>query len=182
MNIEKISKTMCYALRHNPKQFGLVLDNQGFCLIDDLLIGLINNNIKNINIETIYEIVKTDEKGRYEIIDNKIRTLYGHSIKEEIKKESCKPPNILYHGTTEHAFNEIIKSQLSHKQRQKVCLSTDIETARMVALRRTKNPFIIIVNARLAFENGINFYKEPGDIWLSDDIPCNYLELLKDGV
>lgn len=178
MKLDKISKTMCYALRHNPKQFGLTLDEYGFCYIKDLIVGLYNNGIE-VNVETVNEIVKTDSKGRYEILDDKIRTLYGHSLKKEILKLPCEPPEILYHGTTEKAFNEIIKSELNHQQRQKVCLSINIDTAKDVAYRRTKNPFIIKVYARRAFLDGINFYKETDDIWLSDNIPYHYLTLYK---
>ena len=180
MNLEKISKTISYALRHNPEQFGLCLDDNGFCNVDDLLIGLKNNKI-SIDSDTLKEIVDSDEKGRYEIIDDKIRAVYGHSIKKEIIKKSSQPPEILYHGTTKSAFDQIMKSKLSHRSRQKVCLSANIETAEKVALRRTNNPFIIQVNAKQAFVDGINFYKEPNDIWQSDDIPSKYLKLIKIG-
>ena len=36
MNLQKISKTISYALRHNPTQFNVALDEMGFCKIDDL--------------------------------------------------------------------------------------------------------------------------------------------------
>ena len=180
MNLQKISKTISYALRHNPTQFNVTLDEMGFCKIDDLLDGLKENKI-NIDISILKEIVDSDEKGRYEIVNDKIRALYGHSTKNEIVKKPSKPPKVLYHGTTNEAYNKIMRDKLSHQQRQKVCLSANIKTAEKVALRRTKNPIIIEVDAEKAYTNGVNFYKEPNDIWLSDDIPCKYLKLFKRG-
>ena len=94
MNLQKISKTISYALRHNPTQFNVTLDEMGFCKIDDLLDGLKENKI-NIDISIIKEIVDSDEKGRYEIVNDKIRALYGHSTKNEIvKKLTDKSRNV----------------------------------------------------------------------------------------
>lgn len=179
----RVSKTISYALRHNPKDFNLVLDDEGFVNIDYLLKGLINNDkyCKKINltIEDIKEIVETDNKKRYEIIDNKIRAIYGHSTRNKINKKPSIPPDILYHGTTEEAYEKIKMQGLKSMQRQYVHLSQDIETAIIVAKRRTKNPIILKVNAKEANLNKVKFYKETNGIYLSEPIPPKFIELIE---
>lgn len=175
----KISKTLSYLLRHNPKQYGVELDYRGFADINTVINGL-KKDYPYITIEDLNYIVKNDDKGRYEIKDNLIRALYGHSIKKEIEKVPSKPPVILYHGTKENVLDSILKEGIKSMKRQKVCLSSDINTAKMVGDRRkNSNTIILKVRAEEAYNDGINFYTEPNGIYMSDDIPPKYIEILK---
>ena len=54
---EKLRYTMCYALRHEPWSFNLILDDNGFCEITSLLKGL-ENYYNNITINDLNYIVK----------------------------------------------------------------------------------------------------------------------------
>lgn len=177
MNYMNLSKTMSYALRHNPQEFNLILDKQGWTNINSLLEGIRNNSDKysTITIDNISKIVSEDKKKRYEINGDKIRAVYGHSISKKIEKQVSKPPKILYHGTTPEFYNKIKDEGLKHMQRQYVHLSLDIDTAIIVAKRRTNTPVLLSVDCEKASNNGINFYKESTGIWLSDDIPSKYL-------
>lgn len=81
MDYINLSKEISYALRHNPKEFGLTLDEDGFCNIQDLL-DSINKEHKfgrDITKEDLEYIIKNSSKVRHEIKGNKIRALYGHS-------------------------------------------------------------------------------------------------------
>ena len=173
----ELSKTMSYALRHNYQQFNLQLDGQGFTSINDLVTGIRNNGSKfqNVTVNDIFRIVDTDSKKRYEIVGDKIRAVYGHSIEEKIEKQSSQPPTILYHGTTLESSKKILEIGLNPMARQYVHLSADIETAFLVGSRRTKNPIILVVNAEDAYKDGIHFYAEPNNIYLSDSIPAKYI-------
>ena len=94
-----LSYTICYALRHEPWRFNLELDENGFCEVNDLL-----NSLKlyydDITILDIKYVVENDPKGRFELIENKIRAVYGHSFERKIIYNEIIPPDILYHGTT----------------------------------------------------------------------------------
>ena len=49
--------------------------------------------------EDILHVMEISDKKRLEIVDDKIRALYGHSIPMHIKKLEAESPAILYHGT-----------------------------------------------------------------------------------
>lgn len=176
----KVSKTLSYLLRHNPSQYGVNLDNKGFANIDSVLLGL-RKNYPNLQKEDLIFIVKNDDKGRYEINDNSIRALYGHSVKQKIDKIPSEPPVILYHGTKKNVLDLILKEGLKSMNRQKVCLSSDINVAKMVGDRRKSSETIILkVQAQKAYNNGINFYTEPNGIYMSDNIPPKYIEIFEE--
>ena len=173
-----LSYTICYALRHEPWRFNLELDENGFCEVNDLL-----NSLKlyydDITILDSKYVVENDPKGRFEIIENKIRAVYGHSFERKIIYNEIIPPDILYHGTTLEVYNEFIsKEGLKHQKRQYVHLSSTVETAIMVARRRKNKTHIVLeINAREAYKDGVKFYKASDDIYLSNDIPAIYLKI-----
>lgn len=177
MKYLKLSKTMSYALRHAPDEFNIKLNNNGWTNLNLFLEALRSHHktFKDITLEDILDVVKNDEKGRYEVSNGNIRAVYGHSTKDKILKKSTKPPKYLYHGTTSNFSKIILTEGLKPKQRQYVHLSQDIETATNVGLRRTNNPVILQVNSQEAFNNGVKFYKETNGIWLADYIPAKYL-------
>lgn len=104
---QKISKTLSYLLRHNPKQFNVKLDREGFALISSVIKGL-KLQYKEFNKDDLIFIVENDSKGRYEIKGDYIRALYGHSIKKEIEKIPSKPPSILYLGYKQYLLRNYI--------------------------------------------------------------------------
>jgi putative RNA 2'-phosphotransferase len=182
MNDMDLSKTMSYALRHHPEQFGLVLDEFGFVDVNALVRAISLNGFKyvDVTIDDITRIVnapKPGEKKRYEIVGDKIRAYYGHST-GNIKKTPVEPPEVLYHGTTSNAWESIQKTGLDPMGRDFVHLSAETGTAIIVAKRRTNQPVILIVDAKVAYKDGVKFYSEPNNVWLSDPIPVEYIKQL----
>ncbi len=82
--------------------------------------------------EDILHVMEISDKKRLEIVDDKIRALYGHSIPMHIKKQEAEPPAILYHGTTKRFLSAIKEKGLLPMIRQYVHLSVDEETARHI--------------------------------------------------
>ncbi len=74
----QLSKTMAYALRHQPTQFGLTLDEEGWVEIDDLLAALRRHrrDWHDIRAEDFAEVIAQSDKQRYEMRYGKIRA-YG---------------------------------------------------------------------------------------------------------
>jgi len=174
----EISRTISYALRHNPDEFNLILDESGWVLVDELLTEIKKKHSKWdwISEQTILDIQAESDKQRFEMNDSSIRAVYGHSLPEQrIVLSASQPPDILYHGTTEQAAASIKKKGLQPMQRQYVHLSADKETAIIVGKRRCKNPIILVVDAKKAFEQGIEFYHANEKIWLADSIPSIYI-------
>lgn len=173
----KLSKTISYALRHHPEEFGLTLDSEGYAPISALLdaLGQRVERWKSLQEGDIVEMMAQAEKQRFEIRDGKIRAFYGHSTLAKMEHEEAVPPDILYHGTTPQALQAIRSSGLKPMKRQFVHLSADIETARQVALRRTNRPVILKISASEAYRHGIKFYLGNEMIWLAEPIPPKFI-------
>ena len=130
----KISKTISYALRHRPDEFGLKPDAEGWVPLYDLL----SNLGFAIGRRDIEEIIALSEKKRFEISGDLIRATYGHSFANKIEFKPVEPPEFLYHGTTERAWKAIKTEGLKPMNRQYVHLSSDKVTAEKVGQRHDK--------------------------------------------
>lgn len=177
MNYIDLSKEISYALRHAPQEYSLNFDEQGWVDLGDIISALKKKKkYSNLEVSDIEKMILTSEKKRHEILDGRIRALYGHSVEQKIIKEPVMPPDILFHGTPHKFVESILKKGLLAQCRQYVHLSEDIETANMAGKRRDSNPVIFKVDAKSAYVKGILFYKGNENIWLSDSIPAIFIK------
>ncbi|MBQ9431356.1 MAG: RNA 2'-phosphotransferase [Kiritimatiellae bacterium] len=173
MDYIRLSKEISYALRHAPWEYELEMDEDGFVPISGLLAALnesgrYKREIVKADLERIMEI---SDKRRHEIVGERIRALYGHSIPIHIRKTESVPPETLYHGTAKRFLPAIREKGLLPMNRQYVHLSCDCETALQVGKRRDFAPVILTINAVQAFENGVKFYIGNEKVWLCDNLP-----------
>lgn len=172
-----LSKEVSYALRHSPEKFGLVFDENGWVNVDKLLEALRQDKKwTSIELDDLVNMIEVSDKKRHEIVGNRIRALYGHSTASQIKKEIAEPPEYLYHGTARRFIELIKENGLLSQERQYVHLSVDEETAFEVGKRRDEKPVILRIRAKLAFMNGVSFYKGNEKVWLSDSINSDFIE------
>lgn len=173
-NLEKKSKLLSFILRHRPESVNVSLDSQGYCEVQKLVQ---NTDISLLDLD---EIVRTDEKGRYSFSENKllIRANQGHSVSGvHADFKVCVPPVILYHGTTEEAFQEIKKYGLLKMKRHHVHLSYDSDTAISVASRRKKAVVILKVDAKRMLADNFKFLISQNNVYLVDAVPAKYLTI-----
>jgi putative RNA 2'-phosphotransferase len=177
-NLVRLSKTVSHALRHNPEEYGLQLDSEGWVPIEELLHALRQRRSawRYINAADLTRMMEESEKQRFEVYAGKIRAFYGHSTDERIEKQPATPPAMLYHGTTPRAANTIRHEGLRPMKRQYVHLSTNEQTARAVALRRTAQPVILRIRALEAYHQGVRFYPGNQETWLADSVPPVFLQ------
>jgi putative RNA 2'-phosphotransferase len=175
-NLKSTSKFLSLVLRHNPAQIGLVLDENGWANVDEL-VKKVNAKGTNIDIDLLNKIVESNDKKRFAFNDDKtkIRASQGHSIEIDLALEPSLPPNILYHGTATRFVESILKEGLKKQQRQHVHLSEKLETATAVGARHGK-PVILIVDAKQMQEDGLLFYKSENNVWLTDNVEVKYIK------
>ena len=179
MDDVSLSKTIAHALRHKPECYGLVLDDVGSVDVYLLLAALRKlKEFSNVNIEDIYRVVANDKKGRYAILDNKIRAISGHSFKQKIIHKEKEPPKVLFHGTSHAALGSIMKSGLLPMKRQYVHLSSNIDIALEVGKRKDDNPVILVIDTINAKAEGVIFY-ESNSGYLSTPIPAKFIKEYK---
>jgi putative RNA 2'-phosphotransferase len=173
----KLSKFLSFVLRHHPEEYNLELDEEGFALLSDLLEALKNTRHSWAEIKDIEKLISEGEKKRFEIKGDKIRALYGHSVKVKIENSFC-PKGFLYHGTSPDNLSEILTHGLSQMGRQFVHLSKDKETACRVGKRHHPQPVILEIDAGVACKKGVNFF-DRGEVVLSEKIPPEFIKALE---
>ncbi len=172
MDHTRLSKEIAFALRHDPWQYELELDDEGFVPVGQLL-DAINGEGKydrRITEDDIRHIMDISDKQRFELRDGMIRAYYGHTVPGRIRKEAAKPPPILYHGTSHKAIPLIKEQGLLPMQRQYVHLSADTEMAQRVGRRRDPSPVILTIDTRAAAARGVVFYIGNDRVWLCERI------------
>ena len=153
----KLGRFISLVLRHSPETIGIKLDKNGWANVEELL-NLMNKNGKKIDINTLNEIVETNNKKRYEFSDDfkKIRACQGHSISVDLELEQAVPPEFLYHGTAVKNIESIKVTGIKKADRQHVHLSADYDTAYNVGKRHGK-PYIIKVLSGKMDKDGKKF-------------------------
>ena len=169
-------KYIALLLRHkSPKE--LEMDSKGFVDINKLIQFLTKEGIE-ANKQILQYIVDTDDKNRYEIIDNKIRARQGHSIKHvNLEFEKVAPPNILYHGTKMSSLNSIRKTGLKSLSRQYVHLSKSKSEAMRNASRwKEDKPIILEIKAKEMNDKGFDFFISTNEVYLTKSVPREFIK------
>lgn len=175
--LDKLSVFISLILRHKPDVVGIQLDEHGWANVDELING-INNTGRNINMDILEEIVRTDNKQRYSFNDDKtlIRANQGHSISVDVELEEKQPPKYLYHGTADRFINSIMTDGLKPMSRLYVHLSKDEKTAMKVGKRHGK-PIVLKIESEEMYNDGIKFYLSENSVWLTKYVDKKYIEI-----
>ncbi len=170
---ERLSRFLAFALRHHPEEIDLELDARGAADVDALLEGIRRRpGLENVTRDQIEQLVRSGPgAARFTIEQGRIRARYGHSLEQPIQYKPADPPEILFHGTTPEAADDILAEGLTAGQRQRVHLSVDTPAAREVGRRRCPDPVILQVDTECASKAGVRFYRGGPAVWLSDAIP-----------
>ena len=170
-----LSKLMTYILRHRPDEFGLVLDQDGFVPIKELIQAIHEEEgWSYVRMVDIMYVVNASDRERFQIDEKRIRACYGHSLPTKIQYEPSIPPKILYHGTRRKAYPNILNHGLRPMGRQYVHLTTSEDLALRIGRRRDPNPVLLTIDAQKAHKEGILFYSANELIYLVETLPVQY--------
>lgn len=173
---KKISKFLSLVLRHKPETINLVLDENGWANVDELITKS-TNDFQGFTFEELDEIVQTNDKKRFIFNEDKtkIRANQGHSIDIDLAFKPQQPPDFLYHGTAQNNLDSILEKGIEKRNRQHVHLSLDNEIASKVGMRHGK-PIVLTIKTGKMFEDGILFYLSENNVWLTDFVDAKYIK------
>lgn len=176
MKNKDISKYLSLVLRHSPQSIELVLDENGWADVEDLLANM-NSGGKKITSDILDDIVATNDKKRFSYNEDKtkIRANQGHSISVDFNLIAAEPPQILFHGTVAPFLANIKEQGLLPMSRQHVHLSIDRATAIIVGNRRD-TAIVLEINALKMHHHGFSFYLSDNKVWLCDTVPPQYIQ------
>ena len=159
----KLSKKLSYALRHNPAELGLEPDEKGFVPLEEICEKL------GVTHDDIAEVLAQSPKRRFEIREDRIRALYGHSFDVDLGLPEYAGSPTLYHGTSRKAARRILEEGLKPAGRQYVHLSKEPDDAQLVGRRRDRIPVILKINVNRAKKARARLF-DAGDVVLSTGI------------
>lgn len=172
-----VSKFLSLILRHQPAEYGLVLEANGWAPVDDVLSACTKHG-HAVTLGELENIVETSEKKRFSFDESarRIRANQGHSTEVAIEFRMMEPPAVLFHGTAERNVATILSEGLKKMARHHVHLSSDIETARKVGARYGK-PVIFEVDTIGMRKEGYEFRVSENGVWLVDVVPSRFLRI-----
>jgi len=173
----RLSKLMALVLRHRAGDFGLRLDAEGFVPADELVAALRRQRgWASLTVADLEEVIATQQKRRYEIVDGDIRAIYGHSLDAEVSYPQVQPPALLLHGTARRFVAAIAAQGLRPMNRQYVHMTDDPALAALTGRRRDPEPAILRIRAAAAHADGLVFYQADSGVFLARAVPPQYIE------
>ncbi len=174
---KKLSSILVGILRHFPQQFNIELDRHGWGDIEEIAKAI------SVKIEKFYWVRKrhivaialTDEKGRYEVKEGKIRATYAHTIDVDLSDLPKADIDILYYPVTQEELDIVMEQGIFPTDRSKVHLSATLEKATEAGKVRDENPVILKINAKKAMEDGVDIRKATKDVYVADKIEAEYI-------
>ena len=179
-DLRALSRVVTLALRHEPEALGLVPDAQGWVPVEALLAALRAHDAQWATLAEadLHALIAASDRPRHEIVDARMRSLYGHSLAQPLELAPAVPPARLYHGTSAAAATAILVEGLVTKGRQFVHPSDDRAWARGIAYRKSAAPALLQVDAEAAHARGVVFHNLGGHVWLSGAIAPEFIVAL----
>lgn len=177
---EALGRALAKTLRHKAQAQGIPQDQQGWCLVSDLLCKSPYTNLK-ADREQIEDVVRNDKKGRYEFNSDKskIRAVQGHSVELDVGLQPLVSenefPEIVVHGTYKDAWAIIKTAGLSKMKRQHIHFAQQLpkkspageQQKTVISGIRSSAQVYIFIDIPKALEAGVPFFKSTNGVILS---------------
>lgn len=172
-----LSKTISWALRHGVDKLGLIMDDQGYVLLNDLLK---KKEMMNATIDEVKTVVRTNDKQRFSLLtkdgETYIRANQGHSkhIGDEIDdNKACvkinDPLDKCIHGTTNEAWKIIATDGLKPLSRKHIHFAkSEPSDHTVISGARGSSKVLIYIDMKIAMNDGIDFYLSDNGVILSE--------------
>ena len=174
IKIHDLSRIIIYILGHNPHEYGLVPDTQGFVTIKELLWALHEEQgWSHVSQGTINELLMSDERHNFETNEKSIRAVTRH-WELNLYLPADHVPSLLFIPIRRKAHYSVIDKGLSHRDENNYVLTVNKAMAERIGKRKDQKPVIIEVMAGRAKDEGTLFYPF-GDLFLTQEILPGYI-------
>jgi putative RNA 2'-phosphotransferase len=156
-----------------------VLDRYGWAQIEDVVRGVKMRDwaYGDLTPADIEQFTRVSDVARFELRGDRIRALYGHSVRVVLDNPS-EPPEFLFHGTSMNTLSAIRLIGLVPLERHYVHLTSCVEYAAEVQRKHGEFGALLRVRAvEAAHQSNVRFWQANKIVWLSDPIPHRFIEL-----
>lgn len=177
MEVEKVGRTLAAILRHG--KFGPDMDPQGYVAIRWIVDTIRANSPKAkwLRDWQLEALALTDPKGRYQIVGDKVRATYGHTVKLDLRLPTEGVPDSLYYPVDRDAVDEVLAKGIDPTDRAMVHLSKTYADAMRAGAVRTDDPVIIEVDVQACAAAGFPVGKAARTVYLCDRAPPEALSV-----
>ncbi len=170
---KQLEKLISYILGRRPDEFGLVLNDQGFVRLKDLLKAISEEPgwgyVRKLHIR---EVLMTSCEKSFVIDNDKIKAVCLDDAPACV--EEIVPPKLLYHCVRPKAYPVVCRQGIIPLGQPRVYLATTEELAQRMGKRRAPVPVLLTVLAQRAFKAGVRFSKQGDFIYMTDHVPVGY--------
>ena len=170
---KQLEKLISYILGRRPDEFGLVLNDQGFVRLKDLLKAISEEPgwgyVRKLHIR---EVLMTSCEKSFVIDNDKIKAVCLDDAPACV--EDIVPPKLLYHCVRPRAYPVVCRQGIIPLGQPRVYLATTEELAQRMGKRRAPVPVLLTVLAQRAFKAGVRFSKQGDFIYMTDHVPVGY--------
>lgn len=166
-----LSKYLAYMLERRPDEFGLVLDQQGYVKIKQLLKALNEEKgWKHVRRFHLDEILYSIPDPPFEILDNRIRA----RRREHLPRPNASPqlPKLLYTCVRKKAYPFVTQKGIFPSGYQQVVLSANPDLAKRMGKRSDSQPVMLSVHVQASVEHGVLFQQIGELLFLAPSIPA----------
>ncbi len=166
---KQLSKFLSYVLGRKPGEFGLVLDQDGFAKIKDVLKAVCEESgFSYVRRSHIHEILITLPNPLIEIKDNQIRAKYRDKLPKHTPTHDI--PKLLYTCIRRKAYLFVMENGIFPMGYSSIILSSDRGMAERIGKRTDQTPVMLTVHTQKSIDKGIVFYKAGDTLYLAESI------------
>lgn len=180
---DHLTRLLCLALRHKPELFGITIDHDGWADLRSLVNGIRAHfpTLENVSLSHLQERLASQQEERFELQDNRLRALYGHSLTHVSVGTAASPPALLFHSTRSLLLPRIRAEGLISKGRTGVHLTSRWSYAQSLRDSHTKRGqrgIILAIKGEETAFKGLLFLQANSHVWLSPYIPSRFLSVV----
>jgi putative RNA 2'-phosphotransferase len=167
---QQLAKIISYILGRRPDEFGMVLDNNGYVKIKDLLRVLgEEDGWRYVRRGHIDEILYTLTDPPIEIEDLHIRAAQREKLPVVAPAENL--PKLLYHGIRRRAHPNVIQKGIFPGANSYVILSSDKTMAERMGRRIDPSPVLLTIQVHDSIAKRVEFLQAGESLYLAEFIP-----------
>jgi putative RNA 2'-phosphotransferase len=167
---KQLLKLMTYVLGHQPDEFGLGPDQEGFFRVKDVIKAICEEpGWGYVRRSHINEVLITWRDHPFVMQDNRIRV---ENARDSVRPVSgIVPPKLLYHCVRRKGYPVVCREGILPTAHHRIFLAATQELALRMGKRRDPKPVLLTVLAEKASEGGVPFYRQGSLLYWADHIP-----------
>lgn len=176
--LEALARMLIYLLAHRPDEFGLVLDEDGFVPIKNLLQALAAEPgwgwVRRRRLEEVAALI---QPPRFEVAGQRMRSLTPTPAR--LRRPSGEmPPVLLYAAIPPQAHQRVWEEGLKPPPGRDLVLAATRDLALKLGRRRSPEPVLVSVQAQAAARAGVALQGYGEELFLAPAaIPRDFLQM-----